>query len=399
MPKPKQELSIEDAKTRLSAARSILVISHPFFAQLVMRLRPFFSNQVPTAGTDGVYMAINPGFAASLTSKELQFVLVHEIMHCVLLHHIRRGERNPQKWNMAADHAINLMLVDMGFELPQKHAEHLCCDPQYAKMTAETIYDKMPDPPEQPPVMTGFVTDKGQLGKDPNAPQDGNEEGEGIGSKNEGSEEDWRAWAVAAAENARQRGKFPAGLEGFIQDLVKPKVNWRDLLARFLVKCNDDFSWTRPNRRYIHQGVYLPSKYDETLGDIVIAIDNSGSVSNKELQQFLSEMNAILNGLKPTSLIAMQVDADVQTYDTYLREELPVKMNLRVKGRGGTDFRPPFRRLEQEGIKPECFVYLTDMEGPFPEDPGYPTLWLSVNYDADPAPIGQTAYFPRKQGE
>ena len=402
--KPLTEEDVKEQAERLSLARSRLMLKAPFFAQLVMRLRTTFTEQVPTAGVDGVNLLINPRFWASLDPTEIQFVLCHEIMHCVLLHHLRRGARDPLKWNLAADHAVNLLLNDMGYPPPDKHVDHICFDKQWAEMTAETIYDRLPDPPTiQVPMFGGDVHDRGQLGDEEGDGQgvegqegDGDEAEGGIRPKQEpGSEDDWRTWTVAAAEAQRSKGDLPQALGRLIKDLTDPVMDWKALLAMYLVRANDEFSWARPNRRYVGQGLHLPIRHSEAMGDIAVSIDCSGSVSDEELAQFLSELNMILNGLRPSRLIVMQVDCEVQSVREYTREQLPVRMKLSRDGYGGTSFKPPFRKLEEMAVRPECHVYLTDMEGDFPEPPSYPTLWINVQPHGAEAPFGRTAFFPR----
>ena len=156
----------------------------------------------------------------------------------------------------------------------------------------------------------------------------------------------------------------------------RSRLDWRTILRRFMdssAKVNR--SWMRPNRRYIWQGTYLPSRYGRSMGELLFVVDTSGSMDEEELAMVWAEIRSAADDLRPDAVVVIQCDAQVTAIDEYLPGDLP--RQIKVRGRGGTDFRPAFKAIENRPRIPSCVVYMTDLMGDFPaEDPGYPTLWL-----------------------
>jgi len=163
---------------------------------------------------------------------------------------------------------------------------------------------------------------------------------------------------------------------------MEPKIDWRAILRRFMTeKAQDDFSWTRGNRRFVAQGLYLPSRISEGTGEIAVAIDTSGSIGQKELDAFGSEVQGIIKDARPSKIYVIYCDAEINHVDVFTPDD---EVKFKLHGGGGTDFHPPFRWLEENQIVPKCFVYLTDGYGPFPEEPGYPAMWAINNNQVTP---------------
>ena len=191
-----------------------------------------------------------------------------------------------------------------------------------------------------------------------------------------------------AAVAAKARGNLPGALERFARAAVKPRVDWRSVLRRFMqAAARQDYSWRMPNPRFVAHGLYLPALRSEAMGEILVAIDTSGSVDEVMLGQFAAEIQAIADELQPERIRTLYADARVrgeqetERGDGFRLERFP--------GGGGTDFRPVFRRLEELEIQPVAVVYLTDLDGIFPQEPpaGVPVLWAST--DDRPAPFGE----------
>jgi predicted metal-dependent peptidase len=180
---------------------------------------------------------------------------------------------------------------------------------------------------------------------------------------------------------------MPAELERLLEQVFEPVMPWRDILYRFMTeRAPDDYSWNKGNRRFLAQGLYLPSRDDIATGEIVVCVDTSGSIGEKELQEFGNEIDGIHKELKPTKTIVIYCDANVNKVVEFLPDD---EVKLEAVGGGGTDFRPPFKWLEKQGKVPKCLVYLTDGYGPFPEEePEFPNLWCITNHDITP-PIGE----------
>lgn len=354
----------------LTKARAAMLLMQPFFGALALRLTlkempddmiaEFKARrQLPTMATDGVNIFFDTAFVASLNGSELQTVLAHEVGHCMFDHLGRRESRDPQRWNMAADHVVNLVLKDAGFSA----VGNWLCDPKYAGMTAEQVYAALQDGTEdQPDPMCNIMKPGSGTDGDPD------EASASIQAT------EWSIAVAQAAQAAKMAGKLPASLERLVGDMLKPKVNWRDVLRDFITcRARDEYTWTRPNRMYLSMGFYAPGLYSEQMDALAVVIDTSGSIDERTLSAFAGEISGIRDSTAPKSTRVIYCDARVNHVDEFERhDELTTKMH----GGGGTDFRPPFAHLERAGVEPTCLVYLTDGWGPYPDaPPNYPVLW------------------------
>lgn len=371
------------AAKQLIKARANLVLTHPFFGTLALRLKLLEDTSIETACVDGATIHYNPKFVESLPQEKVQGMLAHEVMHPAFLHHTRRGNRDVAKWNKACDYSINSILIGAGFTLP----EGGCVDPKYNGMTAEHIYTLLPDEPQDGG--SGGASGPNGLGVDPggdggvmDSPQSQN--GGGSQSQQNHEEAEWKVAVAQAAHVAKQAGKLPGDLARMMEDLFEPTLPWRSILRRFMTeKCNDDFSWKRGNRRFLAQNLYLPSRVsDDAMGEIVVVIDTSGSIGQKELTEFGSEIKGIVDEVKPSKTRVIYCDACIAHIDEFGPHD---DLQFAAHGGGGTDFRPPFDWLEEQGIVPRALIYLTDGYGPFPaQEPDFPTMWCINNHDVTP---------------
>lgn len=366
----------------LSRARAITVLSHPFFGSLLLRMKTVPDPTIPTTMCNGEQIRYNPTFIEDLTVNKAVGLLAATTMHMVMLHHLRRGAREPRKWNLACDMAIEMILRSAGVDLPQKNV----IPPNMLGLSAEHIYNELPDFPPEP-------QGPGQEQSNPDPGGNGGVE-DSPGTKKQDQQQmmqeeaNMNAATAQAAQQARAMGNLPKGIAELIEKALRPIVHWPAMLRRFMTdRKPDDFTWSRGNRRYIGEGLYLPSMNIEPSGEIAVFVDTSGSVSSKELSQFLAEIHAISEDIRPTALHVIGCDAAVQSVQRFEPGE---QITVTIKGRGGTDFRPPFAYLTQKGINPKCIVYLTDGEGPFPDESSIhcPVLWCINNERVTP-PFGE----------
>jgi len=351
-------------------ARSRLILDNPFLGTLCLRLKPIeWEDQ--TGATDGVHLFYNPKWFEGLTDMEKIGFLAHEVMHVVFLHITRRNERNATKWNVACDYAINNYLIAEGLILPRGGL----VDEQYNDMTAEAIYAQLPDQGTD-------ALDPGKCGGVMDHPGS-----DGTAGKASAIESEFTVAIHQAAEAAKAQGKLSGVMESLISDITDPKVDWKAVLARFLRANNkSDFSWVRPNRRFIGRGMYLPSLHNPCLEEIAIAVDTSGSISDEELTQFTAETSHILHELAPERVQFIQCDSEINETTEYNRESLPLKVTY--KGRGGTEFTPVIDYLKEKHPNVVALVYLTDLEcSDFGDEPHFPVLWVTTN--ATDAPYGE----------
>jgi predicted metal-dependent peptidase len=385
-------------------ARRALLLDHPFFGSLVLRLEPVIDEQCKSIWVDGKQIGFSSTFFDSLEPLEAAGVLAHEILHCALEHHLRRGERDHTLWNKAADYVTNPIVLKSGLKLPKD----VLLNDAYAGKSAEEVYatlntqkpqaeegegsegrQQQPAPqgggsqpnPEagnggSPQPSTGEVRDA--AGEDGEAPSPAEKQEQG---------EEWKIAVQQAVNNAKGQGFFPAELERVAKEILTPKVDWREELRRFFQSMTrSEATWSRPNRRFIGSGLYLPGMRTEAAGPLVVGIDTSGSIGQRVLEQFAGELNAIVEDTQPERVYVVYCDARVQRVEEFTADDLPIV--LQPRGGGGTSFRPVFDWVEQEGVQPDALVYLTDMCGDFPrQEPSYPVLWGSTSGHGN-APFG-----------
>lgn len=412
-----------DIGSRLVHARVQLLLAQPFFGSLCLRLK-LEPGAVPTMATDGRRIVYSPEFALKLSPQELEAVLAHEVMHCALGHHCRRGKREPGMWNRAADLAINPLLVANGFRLPAG----ALIDAAYSGMSAEEIYAELKrkegaaaSPNEssagsdsgskggcntgnpaadQTKLSSAAADSSGRAGKaeklEPAAPEGGfGEVLDAVGDDGQRAAEgekaeqqrEWRVAAEQAQRAAAACGRTAAGVERPLRETRGSRQDWRAILRDFIsAQAPQDYRWSPPNRRYVSAGLYLPSVNKTGLGEIVVAIDTSGSIRGRELEQFVAEIAAIAEEAQPERIHVVCADAAVQTTQEFAAGE-PIRVE--VRGGGGTDFRPVFTWVEKQGIAPACLIYLTDLRcHSFPEAASYPVLWVTNSRRR--APMGET---------
>jgi predicted metal-dependent peptidase len=375
----------KQAHDLITKARAGLILDQPFFGALALKLILHEDETIETAATNGRDLIYNPEWILSLPLETVKGVLAHEVMHCASQHHTRRGERNPARWNIAGDHVINHIIKAAGFTLPDGHFD----EPSFHGLETEAVYNLIPDGDGgggggQP----GGPGDPGGCGGVQDAPTPGGGNQPAQGADMTEAEQDWKVSTIQAAQAARMQGKLPAGVERLLDPLLNPKVDWRDVLRNFIERAaRNDYSWTMPNSRYIQQGLYMPRLHSLELGDIVVAVDTSGSIGQSELSQFAGELSGMLEAYPMTAHV-IYVDTAVHGEETFATEDLPV--NLNPKGGGGTDFRPAFEWTDGQDFTPAALVYLTDMYGSFPAHvPDYPVIWCALDGWTGGAPFGE----------
>ena len=358
---------------RLAKAKASLVFSHPFIAAIALNMPLELDPDMKhLASTNGRRIRLNPVMIEKeeLTDEHLQFLIAHECFHPMLEHNYRRNGRNPKKWNIAGDFVINQLLHD---EKVGKFIPGGCLNSSiYAagKGTTDGIYAILPDSNDG---------DIGGAGEDI-------EDGEGSPAELEQQAAEWRVTVAQAAQAAKMMGKLSANMQRFVDETLRPKVDWRDVLRRFMQKAKTDTrSFARPNRRFLSQGLYLPSVSGEALGDIVVAVDCSGSISAQEINVFAAEMRGIKEDGNPSGVHVVYFTDRVCAVESFTRDDT---LTIAPNFTGGTAFSPIFREIASLNIEPAACVVLTDLccddFGPAPE---YPVLWVSNA--SDKAPWGE----------
>jgi predicted metal-dependent peptidase len=354
-----------DAQLKISRCITKLLLQEPFWGSMALRTEFIRCEQTKTMETNGKWIKWGPAFVDSISEAQTLGTVVHEVCHIVLKHHLRRGNRSPKRWNHACDFAINPILRSGGFELP----DGVLFNHDFINMTAEKIYDLIPEPEEDPE--WGAFSDM--------------DEGDAADHEAEIDER-----IMVAASAAKNVGKLPHFIEGIIAQMEQSQVDWRDKMRRFL--CGDqpdDYSYRRPERKAFHHlGLIAPSIERRGAGHIVVGVDTSASVGDEELRHFLGEVNAISQDVNPMSITVIYCDTHVNHVDHYEQGDEVTAFNH--KSRGGTNVQPVFDYVREHDLPVDHMIYLTDLEvWDFPKSVDFPLLWVSSDPSAK-APIGDT---------
>ena len=394
-----------ESALRMSDCVTELLRKQPFFGSLVLRLPLRADPTRKTLASDGQEIRYSPGWVAETDAHLIETAMARVVMACALKHHTRRGERDPERWQQASQLVTHALLRDAGFTLPPD-AE------AWEDVSVEQAYDRLPEPGDGDPGNDGSPAQSGANGDEsgePSDPADQGEDGpsgaplshdpsgtgevmdaEARGDSDSGSSEtpvdtatEEQAWDEAmhqALSIAKAEGKAPGGVEETVRNAHASTLDWRTLLRRYMTDtARRDYSWSVPNRRFIDSGLYLPSIRSEGIDTIAVIIDTSGSVPAQTLAEFWAELREVVDEIRPERIIVLQVDAALRDAAEYTADDLPEEIAL--KGRGGTDFRPGFEWLDEQGIQPTVCLYFTDMGcSSYPEvQPGFDVVWVNWN--------------------
>ena len=412
----------------LEYARWKLLDRAPFIGEMLLRFSivPTYDCRMDTAATDGNKIYFDCEFYSKLTDGQRQFVLAHEVWHNIFLHFRRRQTREPMLWNVATDMEINHMLQNEGMEVLK---DGCFPDPIVAGKNAEDIYAYLQKQQQKQQKQqqngkgqgqgqnqsqssdgssnddkgsggSGSGTDKGN-----NKTQHGNQfdrhmyEGEdaGQGEKKDGKwgekgfDEDFNPSMKDAKETEdkikemvcsvaqsieRKQGHLPAGVDQIVKEMLKPEINWKERLSMFVTAClGGDHSWKRCSRHALGRGMYLPGRNDQKLKAALI-LDTSGSYL-QDLPKFLAEFKALVESFGKYEITLIQCDAEVQDVKEYDADTPMDFDHFDVKGGGGSDFRPAFKKLRELGDEFDTCIVFTDGYISMPTyPPPYPTLFV-----------------------
>jgi len=427
-----------DLDKKLATARTKLILEKPFLGALVLRLPMVRAKDdwCETTFSNGKKFYYNEHYIDALSPDQTQFVLAHEALHCALSHFARRQNRVQHRWDMACDFAINPMLINDGMK-PPVDVNYLRA---YDGMTAEEIYPLLedndndrereleqnlnPDSDNEKDDDSGGSPDqhdqkegrdqkqksdpKGQNDdegeEDGGAREDNSEQGDGQGKKQQGPPEEgegepdpltpqeieslslqWQQRMASAAQQAIQAGKMGGSMARMVDHLLQPRLPWRMLLSRYMsMVARDDYTYMRPSSRRGDPAVY-PSLRSAQL-NIVVALDISGSISNNEINEFMSEVDSIKAQMRARITLLV---CDSKLDGPWLFEPWDeFSMPKKFKGGGGTSFKPVMQWAQAQDEAPNLIVYFTDAQGEFPpKEPAFPVVWLVKG--KTPVPWGQ----------
>ena len=387
----------------LITARVGLLLKASFFGNLATRLKLVNADEwCATAATDGRNFYYNTRFIKMLRPKEVEFLFGHEVLHCVYDHFGRRGDRNPQLWNIADDFCVN---ADLKKHHVGEFITSVPClyDHKYDGMSAEEVYDILYEKADKIDIndLLNRMIDDHMDGDDEQdgSGGDGNEEGKGRPrlSKEERQQiKDEIKEAMLAAASASDAGNIPAGVKRLIQELTEPKMNWRELLRMQLESTiKSDFTWMRASRKGWHMDAVMPGMKVDPMIDIAIAIDASGSIDERMLKDFLGEVQGIMDSFPAYKIHIITFDTDTYNPAQYDSDNLDDICDYEVAGGGGTDFDCIFKYLKDKEIEPKRLVVFTDGYpfGSWGDENYADTVWILHGTTSIVPPWGQFAYY------
>ena len=400
---------------KLVTARIALLLKHPFFGNLATRLKLVNADDwCPTAGTDGRHFFYNTKFIDSLTPKEAEFLFGHEVLHNVFEHMlVRIGDRDPQLWNIAADYAVNQILKDSNIgEMPKgKKGENKGFqDDKYKDWASERIYDDLykqakKNGKKMLEKLGELMDDHQEWGKGdgPGQGKDGKGGTKGKGKPVYTKEElkkirDEVKEAMVSAAQSTGASNLPGALQRLVKDLTEPKMDWREILQQQIMSTiKSDYTWMRPSRKSWHTSAILPGQNNDEMIDICLALDASGSISNEQCTEFLTEVKNIMDQYKDYRIHLWSFDTEVFNPVVFTPDNADELLDYKLGSGGGTEFECNWKYMKDNGIEPKKFVMFTD-GWPFDSwgDEDYcDTIFLINNlYERDiEAPFGMTVQY------
>jgi len=363
------QVNLKEVEEKLLQARISLLVHQPFFGNMATRLRLIRAEEwCDTAATDGRNFYYNPCFIDSLTPKQAEFLFGHEVLHNVFEHLGRKDSRHHLLWNIAADYVVNQILIDnnIGKIIPD-----CLLDAKYKDWYAEQVYDDLNETmgkngknfEESMQELADKLLDdhlSGGFGDEDG--EDGDGKGNGrprlSDAERQKIRDEVRGNMIAAA--AQAAGKLPAGVKRLVENLTQPKMNWRELLRQQVQSTiMSDFSYIRPNRKTQHQGIVIPGVVKGETISVCVAVDASGSISQKDVADFLTEVEGIMSQYDDYNIRIWSFDTQIYNDQTFTMGDGDV-LSYEVKGGGGTSFNANWDYMKEHGIEPKIFVMFTD---------------------------------------
>jgi len=395
-----------EVREKLITARVGLLLRASFFGNLATRLKLVNADEwCTTAATDGRNFYYNSRFVDMLKPKEIEFLFGHEVLHCVYDHFGRRGDRDPQLFNIANDYCVNADL--------KKHriGEFITTVPclynkEYDDMSSEEIYDLLYENAEKIDIsdLIDRMLDEHLDGEDDS---DGDQDRNGTGNRPKMSREERqqvrdeiKEAMLSAASASDGAGNLPAGVKRILQELTAPKLNWRELLRMQLESTiKSDYTWMRASRKGWHMDAIMPGQKPDELIDIAIAIDASGSIDARMLKDFLSEAQGIMDQFQSYRIHVITFDTRVYNPVQYNSDNLDSMLDYEVAGGGGTEFDCIFEYLKEEQIEPKRLVVFTDgyPYGSWGDEHYADTVWILHGTTTIVPPWGQYAYYEEER--
>ena len=360
----------QEVLDKIIVARVGLLLRHPFFGNMATRLGIQECDEwCPTAATDGRNLYYNTKFFSKLSAREIEFVIAHEILHCVFDHIGRTEQRDRQIYNVACDYIVNNTLVRDNIGEKPKDIP-IFQDFKYEGWSSEKVYDEIYKKYDEKQLQKlGQLLDEHLDWGDDNgqgSSKDNKDKDKGKQKKPAFSKEELRKIrdeikdSILQSAQAAGAGNLPKEVERIVQSMTNPKMNWREILqTQIQSTIKSDYSFMRPSRKGWHSGVVLPgSQFEQTI-DVAVAIDASGSISEKQLTVFLSEIKSIMDQYKDYKIKVWTFDTEVYNEQDYGPNDGDISQ-YSITGGGGTDFMCNWEYMKANDIVPKRLIMFTD---------------------------------------
>lgn len=398
-----------DALEKIKRAKISILFDEPFYSGLIFSMKDILTYDVPIGATNGKVIYYNPDAIIKMKHEEIKFLIYHEIYHCILHHITRRQSRIPIIWGIAIDYVVNAILTKFSLgKMPEEAGKLIgILKDEYRDLSAEVIYNKLLEDKDFMEMIQGQISSIIII--DNNLGHNGIYDSHLDLDKEQQLETEWDIKVIAASSLIKDQGKIPSEIIRLIEKIKAPVMNWKYILLRFLRECDkSDYSWTRPNKRFVHNNIYLPSLKGRATTEIAIAVDTSGSMSEKELEDAIGEIYGILSSVNISKLHFMSIDAGkdnlpnktlvINSWQLKSPKTVVGLLKKSLIGGGGTSFIPAFNYIKEVKNNIKVLVYLTDGMGDYPDknEVKIPVIWVlsSNGISFERIPFGSVVRLP-----
>lgn len=384
-----------ETKDRIIKARVKLQKDNPFFAYLVLNLNISENKEIKSMGVDiKGNLIYNKKWVSKLDDEQLKGVLCHEVLHLALQHFIRGENKEHEIYNIATDLVINCILTNNNFALPKGCVP---CNNEFElvkglilkeldKKTADEVYHEIM---KSGKVQIRKVMGLGGIGFDEH--KFGGGKAKANGTDIEKEKKKWNRVFSEASIYAKQQGKLPDGIERLVDLVLNEKVNWKHLLYKYITnELPYDYTYSRPSKKSISTGVYMPSILRENL-DVVVSIDTSGSINQDELSEFLNEIINIAKSFNNIKITLIVCDSEIKDVYVVANGSIETIRNLKIKGGGGTSHIPIYEYIKEHLPNAKFVINFTDGYTNFPEHESCRSIWVLTKNSCkeDDIPFGE----------
>jgi predicted metal-dependent peptidase len=369
-------MKYKEAENQLRRARLALLDREWFFGTVALNLNLVADPTIPTYATDGRNLYYNPNLVLQESLQEVVTEVAHELGHIIYQHLTRRGDRDERLWNVAGDYVINDALVLSNFRRLKDWLHNV----RYRGWTTDEVYNDLVRQQQ-----SCQIDGQGIAGSRSKSLDEQKKRAcDGIRELSEDQQkqlhEDLESVVASAVASAKFIGKFPGHLETLVMPLLERPTHWSQIVRDFAEEATrSDYTWQRPNKAYMMQGLYAPSLGGFQKRPFVIGVDTSGSMTDEILAECFASISDILEEIRPPNITVIQCDVQIEQVVEYTPDDLPLAP-IKAYGRGGTRLRPIFDYIEEHSLEPSGCLIMTDFgiaADSYPkQEPDYPLLWV-----------------------